>query len=1545
MANLTDAYDSMNECFEIYRLREFDTFGWSAYRAYLASFWLAFRDSFASSYEPGYDSVLVPTTFYDYLRFLLHYLGATVFWIVGLAVALVVGVLASRLYWLFGSIFIYLLQVYFRIMVAAYRFLLYLSFLLMALSYAAFAVGFLQHAHSKYMHSVVSQKRGRWWPVFFSSAYVLSLFLFRYVRVGWLGEFQETAEVAVLMATLILVVPSVFPESTELVEEMATHLTPHGKYIRLLMILIESLHKNVNGVRYEYILVSGTMHLIYQVLPFGFSALLHFTWNFTVSRVAVSREHHDYQLLNLLHATPVAEEQRTYDMAVGNAEYDNEIFDAELRTINEWEFRLYYTLDTYLTVPVGGTVHTLRRPFSPELYNHCMSLRCGVSALDTPALIRERVVGIARSFTQLSVNRMTLASGWQHYTVEFAIATLVGLARDSLREATSADAGPVHLYGYTAESINVRLAATNPIDIFTSKPLNLDSRHAAIGGSWVPRPVAVQLFASPTAIPPKADPYDRLNLLMGVSRRVAKTMPVADPARMERFAHFCQQYFAATLSPLPADSSMDVEDWLSKTSYSDARKDELRRVAREMVAYKRKHQKAKSFGKDEHLADYKTIRIISSRSDAHKVTVGPMIKAVEKVVFGAWPEVIKKIPLPERPKYISEIFSSLEGLIYETDYRSYEATHTPAFVLACYFHLLLHMLQNHSDGLRRMRIHLAARFGKQILNFADFQVVLFLAILLSGEMDTSLNNTVANKMACLFLCSENAQRARVPFDVYRTHGVFEGDDGLAKLNPLIAPTALDFASIGADCEVQIRTDISSSTFCGICFDEVDLAPLTDIRDALGTFAWSHTPDSNAALRRRTELLIAKAYSYAYQYPGCPVLYPMACSILRRFTHDPLHISKFIQNNGIYDQWTKDMMLSAVKWHTTHPEVAVGVRSRAFVERMFGVTCDEQARLELFLSTADASSFYDVSYSTPASWNHFFANHVRTRSIALNRSGPLASLFHGFHNPMTHSLHTFLRGLIAPPVFWILFVSILLSIFLFSPAVRLPQFTQVYRELMNVKQNKFNGATARLQTPSSNSAEKAQTSPSDAYAAFRQRLASKGTHEPSAGLKSLADRAGRIARALESTQKVGDRHPSGQSRPGAGERSGELVRLDGRAGKAVRPDAIKSNPGNRGSFVRLEPVLLRNSEGVHVARIDRFAGTPRPLAVAPLNTSESRYTSSHSEYETVDKRGRVVRAQGHMMLDDISTGISALIPGQRLSACLLHPAAIGGPLALLARTFTQHKAHKCVIDFCSSVPATQAGAIALSYTDDLVSPQVNIGADELRHASTRSAFVQSNVWTSSRLEINPTNLTSKYTTGLGGPPTSSIQGLLLVESASVLPASTTFGNLYIHYDFEFFSPQLEDDEALVGTPNMILNWNNATPASLAGSQYFFPCATTAASGTPFWQVNNVPSGFTARNFLYGIVTTIAGTGSSPTFTTPLDGSVNDFRPGQLFFFAFDVLETGSNNFTNGSIFAGMFTTMPSGTENGATIVTGSSSTDTTLSARNLPISTRAIPYDI
>lgn len=471
---------------------------------------------------------------------------------------------------------------------------------------------------------------------------------------------------------------------------------------------------------------------------------------------------------------------------------------------------------------------------------------------------------------------------------------------------------------------------------------------------------------------PHVDPTDVPTAVAGVQKRFATKPPAPDPELRAHFRTFVRSWVRSHFDPLSPDVDTSPEAWLESCNYTQARKKELLDKYYRMLNIHDRRMKyfhCKSFIKDEVYQALKHARCINSRSDEFKVTVGPIFRLIEKVVF-QYEAFIKKIPVADRPKYIRDLLY-VEGADYfAADYTAFESLFTADLMEDCEMQLYEWMVRDLPGGSDWLKIIREALLGENVCDFKDFSVKVP-ATRMSGEMNTSLGNGFTNLMVLLFLAEyKGCTNIKV---------VVEGDDSAARMTGP-RPTKEDFAKLGLNCKVEFHTKIEHMSFCGLVFDVDDLINVTNPMEVLATTGWTNQAYVKSRKSKLDKLLRCKALSLAHQYPGCPIISGFAQYLLRstrRISNKSL--KDYLEKSTIFSLWEKDQLIEAVRDERKIKVLTPPKNTRLLVNDLYGITLEQQYQAEkYFEGLGDLQPFKLTALfcNVPDEWQDYSVKYTR-----------------------------------------------------------------------------------------------------------------------------------------------------------------------------------------------------------------------------------------------------------------------------------------------------------------------------------------------------------------------------------------------------------------------------------------------------------------------------------------------------------------------------------------------------------------------------------------
>jgi hypothetical protein len=304
----------------------------------------------------------------------------------------------------------------------------------------------------------------------------------------------------------------------------------------------------------------------------------------------------------------------------------------------------------------------------------------------------------------------------------------------------------------------------------------------------------------------------------------------------------------------------------------------------------------------------------------------------------------------------------MTGMPMETDFTSFESSFRKIIMEALDFRLFNYFVKKLSNKLYKKLYERLA--SKNHCQFKFFKLFIN-ARRMSGEMCTSLCNSFANKMILEFVCEHFGYE--IPKDVV------DGDDALAMNAAGKYPSASDFAELGFKIKLEVRDSVSTASFCGLIYDEVDLINVTDPREVLLEFGWATARYAKARKSRLMSLLRCKALSYLHQYPGAPIIQDVALyGLLVTRNYDA---KSFAKNDRSLNQYDRERYLSTeFKYSDIIREIPIN--TRMLVERKFNITFEEQQIIEKKLKQMTFLQSFDFEIIYKEEHYAYFNNYVR-----------------------------------------------------------------------------------------------------------------------------------------------------------------------------------------------------------------------------------------------------------------------------------------------------------------------------------------------------------------------------------------------------------------------------------------------------------------------------------------------------------------------------------------------------------------------------------------
>lgn len=470
-------------------------------------------------------------------------------------------------------------------------------------------------------------------------------------------------------------------------------------------------------------------------------------------------------------------------------------------------------------------------------------------------------------------------------------------------------------------------------------------------------------FRVPDYSPICVDSNDPFTVECSLKKRLCRDLPKPDIEVLLRFRQFVRDYLTCYVGKA---EKLDFEDWLSNTSYTLARKEELRRVWNSMKGGRPNHKqrrKIKSFIKTEFYSVLKQGRMINSRNDAVKVFMGPRAKAVENVVYSN-PAFIKHTPVVDRPARIATLRRAGRRY-FLSDYTAFESHFISSFMDICECELYRHVLS--SDLEVELMCDIMKGWG--VLSTGTGVRCILKGRRMSGEMTTSVGNGFSNLMMATFIAHMKHNDYNPTNGPY-IEGFVEGDDGIFSTDIQLEES--DFEKLGFTCKlVEVndpceclpaepvegedpRFGRHAGAFCGVCCSRSGQI-IRDPRAFVAGFGWTSS-FINAGQGIMDELSAAKALSTLYETPHCPIVAVAARAVLAQVRHCT---PRFVPDG--YHQATD---LTAEKVFGPGSEFAPTDETRDLFARHFGISANNQLLIEQMISRGDLEHIPDLMPPSP-----------------------------------------------------------------------------------------------------------------------------------------------------------------------------------------------------------------------------------------------------------------------------------------------------------------------------------------------------------------------------------------------------------------------------------------------------------------------------------------------------------------------------------------------------------------------------------------------------
>lgn len=379
------------------------------------------------------------------------------------------------------------------------------------------------------------------------------------------------------------------------------------------------------------------------------------------------------------------------------------------------------------------------------------------------------------------------------------------------------------------------------------------------------------------SVPPIPDLEDPATVQLGAKKRLGTPLQAPDPKMLDRSKVIVTRIIKEQVERIHDLDILSVEGWLAHSSYTEAEKQVIRDApdidpdAMSDPENRKLINDFASFIKEEFYPSFKAPRTIQGLSASMKKFLGPVIHALEQVLFKL-PHFAKFIPVNERARWMNKKFMPMGSCPKAaSDFTSYEQSWIRPVMEVFEMPLIEHMLESCSIFQKFMVVFRSMETSPATLVFKWLCVTVG-AVRKSGTTNTSFSNGGGT-----WLIHEALGEI---LGLGQLVGCFEGDDGLFCYSSGRFPTPADYAKLGFDVKLEIHEESSRASFCGIVYDPIDCVNIVDPIKTLNRIGWISRYYVRAKGTKLKALLRSKAMSLCVQCVDCPILADCAQWLLR-----------------------------------------------------------------------------------------------------------------------------------------------------------------------------------------------------------------------------------------------------------------------------------------------------------------------------------------------------------------------------------------------------------------------------------------------------------------------------------------------------------------------------------------------------------------------------------------------------------------------------------------------------------------------------------------
>lgn len=424
-------------------------------------------------------------------------------------------------------------------------------------------------------------------------------------------------------------------------------------------------------------------------------------------------------------------------------------------------------------------------------------------------------------------------------------------------------------------------------------------------------------------------------------------------------------------TPLTAEDVYTPQEHLQSSSYGESRKDQIVQAVVGNTLHLT-HDDSINFEaqiKNEGTTKPKHPRGINAPPDHIKGIIASVCKSVDKATFRER-MFTKGMDPSELPAHMMEIFR--RERVLETDFTSFEAHHRGIFSGLVHF-WFMYMIADCGISKKDKEVISRLILGTNNGRFKDLSYSIAQR-LMSGLPWTSSSNGVLNYIIMSYIITKPLHRGLCPEELAVKAketfvGLVEGDDGICGITGSV---------LGADEHVNEAESIAKKigviikfvpgmhfgdvSFCGKVCDPDTLTVVTDPIKVLRGFCVVPIRYDSCSRNIHLGVLRAKAMSYLYLYPSCPIVSVMCEWVLERTRaidcraridemqayEKEVHLRAYaahVATRDLLPVSDKNHRATDVSVHSKDYRSSVRNTTRFLVADKFNVSIDEQLRIE------------------------------------------------------------------------------------------------------------------------------------------------------------------------------------------------------------------------------------------------------------------------------------------------------------------------------------------------------------------------------------------------------------------------------------------------------------------------------------------------------------------------------------------------------------------------------------------------------------------------